>query len=217
MKISLFCNFEKKYNMLFIGIAGGSGSGKTTVVKKILQSLPASSVSILSQDAYYKDNGHLSPEDRSKINFDHPDSVEFTLLVEHMDLLRNGKPVDMPIYSYITCSRSKETIPIMPKRVVIIEGILILTDETLRDRLDIKVFVDADSDDRLIRIIRRDIEERGRSFSQVLDHYETWVKPMYHTFIEPTKRFADIIVPQGGSNLVAIDILSRCINQKLHE
>ncbi len=203
--------------MLFIGIAGGSGSGKTTVVKKILESLPASSVSILSQDAYYKDNGHLSPEDRSKINFDHPDSVEFTLLVEHMDLLRKGNPVEMPIYSYITCSRSKETIPVKPKRVVIIEGILILTDEALRERLDIKVFVDADSDDRLIRIIRRDIEERGRSFSQVLDHYETWVKPMYHTFIEPTKRFADIIVPQGGSNLVAIDILSRCIHQKLHE
>jgi len=203
--------------MLFIGIAGGSGSGKTTVVKKILESLPASSVSILSQDAYYKDNGHLSPEERSKINFDHPDSVEFPLLVEHMDRLRKGTSVDMPIYSYITCSRSKETIPILPKRVVIIEGILILTDETLRNRLDIKVFVDADSDDRLIRIIRRDIEERGRSFSQVLDHYETWVKPMYHTFIEPTKRFADIIVPQGGSNLVAIDILSRCIHQKLHE
>jgi uridine kinase len=203
--------------MLFIGIAGGSGSGKTTVVKKILESLPASSVSILSQDAYYKDNGHLSLEERSKINFDHPDSVEFTLLVEHMDLIRKGQPVEMPIYSYITCSRSKETIPIVPKRVVIIEGILILTDEELRNRLDIKVFVDADSDDRLIRIIRRDIEERGRSFSQVLDHYEKWVKPMYHTFIEPTKRFADIIVPQGGSNIVAIDILSRCIHQKLHE
>jgi len=203
--------------MLFIGIAGGSGSGKTTVVKKILESLPESSVSILSQDAYYKDNGHLSQEERSKINFDHPDSVEFTLLVEHMDRLRQGQQIEMPIYSYITCSRNKETIPVFPKRVVIVEGILILTDEELRKRLDIRVFVDADSDDRLIRIIRRDIEERGRSFSQVLDHYETWVKPMYQTFIEPTKRFADIIVPQGGMNVVAIDILSQCINQKLRE
>lgn len=203
--------------MLFIGIAGGSGSGKTTVVRKILESLPDSSVSILSQDAYYKDNGHLSPEERSKINFDHPDSVEFSLLVQHMDMLRNGHPVEMPIYSYITCSRKQETITVFPKRVVIIEGILILTDEELRNRLDIKVFVDADADDRLIRIIRRDIEERGRSFLQVLEHYETWVKPMYHTFIEPTKRFADIIVPQGGSNIVAIDILSRCIHQKLSE
>lgn len=202
--------------MLFIGIAGGSGSGKTTVVKKILQSLPDASVSILSQDAYYRDNGHLAPEQRSKINFDHPDSVEFPLLVEHMDILKSGSEIHMPIYSYITCTRSSETILVQPRRVVIVEGILILTDEELRKRLDIKVFVDADTDDRLIRIIRRDIEERGRNFSQVLDHYETWVKPMYHTFIEPTKRFADLIIPQGGSNLVAIDILSQCIHQKLN-
>jgi len=201
--------------MIFIGIAGGSGSGKTTVVKKILESLPDSSVSILSQDAYYKDNGHLSAEERSKINFDHPDSVEFSLLVKHMDKLKKGEDIPMPIYSYITCSRNKETIPVLPRSVVIVEGILILTNSELRKRLDIKVFVDADPDDRLIRIIRRDIEERGRSFSQVLDHYETWVKPMYQTFIEPTKRFADIIVPQGGSNHVAINILSSCINQRL--
>jgi uridine kinase len=204
-------------NMLFIGIAGGSGSGKTTVVNKIIHSLPSASVSILSQDAYYKDNGHLNAEERAQINFDHPDSIEFSLLVKHMDMLKNGNSIEMPIYSYITCSRNKETIPIEPKRVVIIEGLLILTNKALRDRLDIKVFVDADSDDRLIRIVRRDIEERGRSFSQVLDHYEKWVKPMYHTFIEPTKRFADIIVPQGGSNIVAIDILSRCIHQNLFE
>lgn len=202
--------------MIFIGIAGGSGSGKTTVVKKILQSLPKSSVSILSQDAYYKDNGHLSQEERAAINFDHPDSIEFPLIVKHIDELKRGNSIDMPIYSYITCSRSKETITVSPKRVIIIEGILILTNKQLRDRLDIKVFVDADPDDRLIRIIRRDIEERGRSFSQVLDHYEAYVKPMYHTFIEPTKRYADLIVPQGGSNIVAIDILSQCIHQKLN-
>ena len=202
--------------MLFIGITGGSGSGKTTVVNKILQSLPECSASILSQDAYYKDNGHLSEEERAKINFDHPDSVEFPLLVDHMDRLKKGEQVAMPTYSYISCSRSKETIPVHPRRVVIVEGILILTNKELRKRLDIMVFVDADPDDRLIRIIKRDIEERGRDFSQVLDHYELWVKPMYHTFIEPTKRFADLIIPQGGSNIIAIDILSQYINQKLN-
>jgi len=202
--------------MVLIGIAGGSGSGKTTVVKKILQSLPKSAVSIISQDAYYKDNGHLSAEERAKINFDHPDSIEFPLMVKHLDELRSGKSINMPIYSYITCTRSSEFIPVKPTKVVIIEGILVLTNKQLRDRLDIKVFVDADPDDRLIRIVKRDIEERGRNFLQVLDHYETWVKPMYHTFIEPTKRYADLIVPQGGSNNVAINILSECINQKLY-
>lgn len=202
--------------MVFIGIAGGSGSGKTTVVKRILEALPKSSVSIISQDSYYKDNGHLSEEERAKINFDHPDSIEFSLMVKHLDQLKNGNNIQMPIYSYITCTRSKEFIEVTPKKVIIIEGILVLTNKQLRDRLNIKVFVDADSDDRLIRIIKRDIEERGRNFKQVIEHYETWVKPMYHTFIEPTKRYADLIVPQGGSNDVAINILSECINQKLY-
>ncbi len=201
--------------MLVIGIAGGSGSGKTTVVKKIATSLPASSVTIISQDAYYKDNGHLSVEARSKINFDHPSSIEFGLLIKHLDQLKKGNPIDMPIYSYLTCARAKETIPIEPKRVIIVEGILIFTNIKLLERFNVKVFVDAEADDRLIRIIKRDMEERGRSLNDVLNHYEKWVKPMHFKFIEPTKRYADIVVPQGGTNHVAIDVISSKIKMKL--
>lgn len=193
--------------MIIIGIAGGSGCGKTTVVKKIVEQLPKKSVAIISQDAYYRDNGHLSPEERAKINFDHPSSIEFSLLINHIDRLREGNSIGMPIYSYLTCARAKETVTIEPKKVVIVEGILILTNPRLRKKLDIKVFVDADSDDRLMRIIRRDLEERGRSFRQVLDHYEQFVKPMHLQFIEPNKRYADIVIPQGGRNKIAIDIL----------
>ncbi|MBK9292296.1 MAG: uridine kinase [Bacteroidetes bacterium] len=201
--------------MLVIGIAGGSGSGKTTVVKKIIRALPNSSVSVISQDSYYKDNGHLSAEERKKINFDHPSSIEFELLIEHLDQLRQGHTIQMPIYSYVTCARSKETIPVQPTKVVIVEGILILTNEQLRQRMDIKIYVDADGDDRLMRIIQRDIEERGRSFMDVLRHYETFVKPMHLQFIDPTKRFADIIIPQGGANQVAIDIVASRIRMNL--
>jgi len=201
--------------MLVIGIAGGSGSGKTTVVKTIMKRFKKSEVSLLSQDAYYRDNGHLSAEERAKINFDHPSSIEFKLLSEHLDRLKEGENIDMPIYSYVTCARSKETIPIEPTKVVIVEGILVLSNPSLRKRLDIKVFVDADSDDRLMRIIKRDIEERGRSFMQVLDHYDKYVKPMHLTFIEPSKRYADIIVPQGGANKVAIDILTSRVRENI--
>ncbi len=203
--------------MLIIGIAGGSGSGKTTVVKKIIKSLPKNSVALISQDAYYRNNGHLSPEERAKINFDHPSSIEFSLLVEHIDLLKKGETIGMPIYSYLTCARAKETIPVEPKKVIIVEGILILTNARLRNRLDIKAFVDADADDRLMRIIWRDIEERGRSFKEVLDHYERFVKPMHLLFIEPNKRYADIIIPEGGKNQIAIDILTSRIKEKLME
>jgi len=203
--------------MLIIGIAGGSGSGKTTVVKKIIESLPSNSVSVISQDSYYRDSGHLSSEKRSKINFDHPSSIEFKLLVNHIDQLKEGKTIDMPIYSYLTCTRAKETMPVNPKKVIIVEGILILANQSLRKRLDIKVFVDADDDDRLMRIIWRDIEERGRSFKEVLDHYERFVKPMHLLFIEPNKRYADIIIPQGGENQIAIDILTSKIKMKLNE
>ncbi len=202
-------------SMLIIGIAGGSGCGKSTVVKQIVKKLPKDSVSILPQDSYYKDNGHLSPEERAKINFDHPSSIEFNLLIKHLDMLREGETVGMPIYSYLTCARAKETIPVAPREVVIVEGILIMSNPRLRERMDIKVFVDADADDRLMRIIRRDIEERGRSFTQVLDHYDKYVKPMHLQFIEPTKRYADIIVPQGGANHVAIDILTSRIKMNL--
>jgi uridine kinase len=203
--------------MLVIGIAGGSGSGKTTVVDKIIQRLPSSSVSVISQDSYYWDNGHLSPREKKMINFDHPDSIEWELLIHDLDLLIAGYPVEMPVYSYVACARSKETIPVLPKRVIIIEGILILTNEQLRNRFNVKVFVDADADDRLIRIIQRDILERGRSVETVLAHYETFVKPMHLQFIEPSKRYADLIIPQGGENEVAIDLLAARINWKLNE
>lgn len=201
--------------MLVIGIAGGSGSGKTTVVRKIIRALPNSSVSVISQDAYYKDNGHLSAEERKKINFDHPSSIEFELLIRHLDELKQGSTIQMPVYSYVTCARAKETIPVQPTRVVIVEGILVLTNEHLRERMDIKIYVDADGDDRLMRIIQRDIDERGRSFMDVLRHYETFVKPMHLQFIDPTKRFADIIIPQGGANQVAIDVVASRIRMNL--
>ncbi len=197
--------------MLIIGIAGGSGSGKSTVVRKILEELPAECVTVISQDSYYKDNGHLSAEERAKINFDHPSAIEFNLLVKHLDMLREGHTIPMPIYSYLTCARAKETIPTIPREVIIVEGILILSNPRMRERMDIRIFVDADGDDRLMRIIRRDIEERGRSFSEVLDHYDRFVKPMHLQFIEPTKRYADIIVPQGGENKVAIEVIRSMI------
>jgi len=202
--------------MLIIGIAGGSGSGKSTVVNQIIRHLPKDAVSVIPQDAYYRDNGHLSPEERARINFDHPSSIEFNLLIKHLDELKSGTSVDMPIYSYVTCARAKETIPVFPREVIIVEGILVLTNPRLRKRMDIKIFVDADGDDRLMRIIWRDIEERGRSFQQVLQHYEKFVKPMHLQFIEPTKRYADIIVPQGGQNHVAIDVLASRIKMHLH-
>jgi uridine kinase len=201
--------------MLIIGIAGGSGSGKSTVVNRIIKQLHKQTVTVIPQDAYYKDNGHKSAEERAKINFDHPSSIEWNLLIRHLDLLRAGNPIEMPMYSYVTCARSTETIPVKPSKVIIVEGILILTNPRLRNRFDIKIYVDADGDDRLMRIIWRDIEERGRSFQQVLKHYDKYVKPMHLQFIEPTKRYADIIVPQGGQNKVAIEILSSRI--KTHE
>jgi len=203
--------------MLILGIAGGSGCGKTTVVKKMVNSLPKDSVAVISQDFYYKDNGHLSAEERAKINFDHPASIEFNLLIKHLEMLRTGQSIEMPIYSYLTCARAKETIPVKPKKVIILEGILIYTNARLRKLLDIMAFVDADADDRLMRIIWRDIEERGRSFKEVLDHYEKFVKPMHLQFIEPTKRYADIIVPQGGENDIAIDILASRIKLNLEK
>ena len=201
--------------MLIIGIAGGSGSGKTTVVKKLIRALPNSSVSVISQDSYYRDNGFLSPEEKKKINFDHPNSIEFELLIKHLDQLRQGNNIDMPIYDYVTCARSSETAEVTPTRVIIVEGILVLTNSELRERMDIKIFVDTDSDERLMRIIRRDIEERGRTFIDVLKHYETFVKPMHMQFIDPTKRFADIIIPEGGANQVAIDIVASRIRMYL--
>ncbi len=201
--------------MLIIGIAGGTGSGKTTVVKKIIEKLSTDEIAVLSQDSYYKDNSSLPIEERQKINFDHPDSLEFSLLTKHLNQLREGKAIKQPLYSYLTCTRAKKTINIEPKQVIIVEGILILYNKNLRDLFDIKVFVHADADDRLNRVIKRDIIERGRSVNTVLERYEESVKPMHLQFIEPSKRYADIIVPQGGNNKVAIDILARYIERKL--
>ena len=201
--------------MYIIGIAGGSGSGKTSVVKKVIQALSSDKVSVLSQDAYYWDNGHLTQEQREQINFDHPSSIEFSLLVNDIKKLQSGDTVHMPIYSYVTCSRSKETIPVEPCEVLIVEGILIYTCPELCDLLDLKVFVDTGADDRIIRIIQRDVNERGRGLDKSIKHYETYVKPMHEMFIEPTKRLADIIIPVGGHNEKGVDILTSKIKQTL--
>ncbi len=201
--------------MLTVGIAGGTGSGKTTVVRKLIEMLPPGEVVILPQDSYYKDNSQISIEERQKINFDHPDSVEWPLLMAHLAELRAGRPIEMPIYSYLTCLRSKETILIKPAKVVVVEGILILVDPGLRSMLDIKVFVDADADDRLGRVIQRDIVERGRSVLAVLERYNVTVKPSHLQFIEPSKRYADIIIPGGGENLVGIEVLRTIVEKHL--
>jgi len=201
--------------MLIVGIAGGTGSGKTTVVRKVMEVFPNNEVTVIPQDAYYKDNGHIPLEERQKINFDHPDSLEFSLLIDHLEQLRRGRTIEMPIYSYLTCLRSEETITVRPSRVVIVEGILVLADAGLRNILDIKVYVDADADDRLGRVIRRDIEERGRDVVKVLARYHDTVKPSHLQFIEPSKRYADIIIPGGGENQVGIEVLITIIRQHL--
>ena len=179
--------------------------------------LPEGSVSVIAQDSYYWDNGHLSPEEKKKINFDHPDSIEWELLTRHLDLLSDGHAIEMPTYSYVDCARLDKTISIKPTNVTIVEGILIFTNAELRSRFNVKTFVDADADDRLSRIMSRDIIDRGRDVADVLRHYYAFVKPMHLQFIEPTKRYADIIVPQGGENHVAIDILASKIKTRLSE
>jgi uridine kinase len=213
----LITTFDYKNSdfMLIVGIAGGTGSGKTTVVRKLIDMLPQEKVVILPQDSYYKDNQGIALEERQKINFDHPDAVEFTLLIEHLKMLKEGKSIEMPLYSYLTCLREKETIPVAPADVVVVEGILVLVDAGLREMLDIKVFVDADADDRLGRVIQRDIVERGRSVLTVLDRYHDTVKPSHLQFIEPSKRYADIIIPGGGDNIVGIDVLKTIIEKHL--
>ena len=201
--------------MLIVGIAGGTGSGKTTVVRKIIESLPAGEVVLLPQDSYYKDSSHVPVEERQNINFDHPDAFDWHLLSRHVAQLREWKSIEQPTYSYLTCTRQAETIHIEPRKVVIIEGILSLFDKRLRSMMDLKVFVDADPDERLIRVIQRDVVERGRTAEAVMDRYIRVLKPMHQQFIEPCKRYADLIVPEGGSNQVAIDILTMYINTHL--
>ena len=202
---------------MVIGIAGGSGSGKTTVVSAICNKLKGN-VAVISQDSYYKDLGDKSDEEKRNNNFDHPDAIDWKLLCEQLAELKKGKAVEQPVYSYISCSRSKtETVRVEPADVIIIEGILIFSCKQLRDQLDIKIFVDADDDDRLMRVMARDISERGKDVHWVIERYSRTVKPMYLQFIEPSKRYADIIVPQGGHNTVAIDILCATIEKSLNE
>ncbi|WP_196892120.1 uridine kinase [Aureivirga marina] len=201
--------------MLIIGIAGGTGSGKTTVVNKIIKDLPQDEVCIISQDHYYNETNELSFEERTKINFDHPKSIDFDLLVSHLKELKKGNTIEQPIYSFVAHNRLEDTINTHPKKVLIVEGILIFNNRELRDLCDIKVFVHADADERLIRRLRRDITERGRTIDEVLNRYQDTLKPMHQQFIEPTKSFADIIIPNDKFNTVAIDIVRTVINERL--
>ncbi|HXJ97830.1 MAG TPA: uridine kinase [Gelidibacter sp.] len=201
--------------MLIIGIAGGTGCGKTTVVNQILTELPEGEVGVISQDSYYKDTSHLSFEERTEINFDHPRSIDFELLESHLKDLRQGKDIQQPIYSFIKHNRTGDTVLTHPRKVMIVEGILILTNPELRDMFDIKIFVHADSDERLIRRLKRDIMERGRDLDEVLARYKSTLKPMHEQFIEPMKEYADIIIPNNKYNTVAIDIVKSIINERL--
>jgi uridine kinase len=201
--------------MLIIGIAGGTGSGKTTVVNQIIEELKNEEVDVISQDSYYQDTSHLSFEDRKKINFDHPKSIDFDLLVQHLKDLKAGKNIQQPVYSFKEHNRTGETIEIEPRKVIIVEGILILTHPEIREMFDIKIYVHADSDERLIRRLKRDIADRGRDLDEVLTRYQTTLKPMHQQFIEPTKEFADIIIPTNRYNTVAVDIVQTIIRQRL--
>ncbi|MBP5561803.1 MAG: uridine kinase [Muribaculaceae bacterium] len=202
--------------MFIIGIAGGTGSGKTTVVRKIMERLPEGEVCFISQDNYYKDSSHIPIEERQKINFDEPAAFDWPLLIEHLKALKAGKAVEVPTYSYLTCTRQEETVHMEPHDVVLIEGILVLSDPRVRKMMDIKVFVDADGDDRLIRVISRDCVERGRTPEMVIERYQRVLKPMHMQHIEPTKRYANIIVPEGGHNEVAINLLTDYIKSRLN-
>ena len=201
--------------MLIMGIAGGTGSGKTTVVNQIVQELPEGEVTVISQDSYYRDTSHLSYDERIKINFDHPRAIDFELLCTHLEQLRAGETIEQPVYSFVKHNRTKDVVITHPRKVVIVEGILILTHPEIRDLFDIKIFVHADSDERLIRRLKRDIAERGRDLDEVLNRYQTTLKPMHQQFIEPTKEFADLIIPNNRYNTVAIDIVRTIINQRL--
>ncbi|MDV7185820.1 uridine kinase [Lutibacter sp. TH_r2] len=201
--------------MLILGIAGGTGSGKTTVVNQILNELPADEVCVISQDSYYNKTSGLSYDERTKINFDHPKAIDFDLLVEHISELKSGKIIEQPVYSFVTHNRVEDTLITHPRKVIIVEGILIFNSKRLRDLFDIKIFVHADTDERLIRRIRRDITERGRDVNEVLNRYQTTLKPMHQQFIEPTKNYADIIIPNDRYNTVAVDIVRTVISNKL--
>jgi uridine kinase len=201
--------------MLIIGIAGGTGSGKTTVVHQIMNQLPDAEVGVISQDSYYKKTTNLSYDERALINFDHPRAIDFDLLVTHLQELKAGKTIQQPVYCFVTHNRTEDSITTHPRKVLIVEGILILAHPELRDLFDIKIYVHADADERLIRRLKRDIAERGRDMEEVLNRYQQTLKPMHEQFIEPTKAFADVIIPNNKYNTVAIDMLRSVINQKI--
>jgi len=201
--------------MLIIGIAGGTGSGKTTVVQQIVEELPEDEVCVISQDSYYKDTSDMSYEERVRINFDHPQAIDFDLLVGHLQDLRNGDSIEQPVYSFVEHNRTGDTVTTYPKKVIIVEGILILTHPEIREMFDVKLFVHADSDERLIRRLKRDMAERGRDLNEVLTRYQSNLKPMHEQFIEPTKEFADIIIPTNKYNTVAVKLIRSIIHQKL--
>ena len=203
--------------MLIIGIAGGTGCGKTTVVNQIIDELPNEKVGVISQDSYYNDLSHLSLEERRKTNFDHPNSIDFELLEKHLKALRNGESIEQPVYSFLECNRTEKTILTHPTKVMIVEGILIMTNPAIRQMFDIKIFVHADTDERHIRRLKRDVNERGWNLNETLEKYQTVIKPMHEQFIEPTKEYADIIIPNNKYNTVAVDIVRSIINEKLTE
>ena len=201
--------------MLIIGIAGGTGSGKTTVVKKIVDSLPKDTVAVIPQDSYYNDQGHLPVEVRKKTNFDHPDAFEWPLFAQQIAELRAGRAIEQPTYSYLTCTRLPETVHVEPREVIIVEGIMTLYDKELRDLMDLKIFVDAEPDERLLRVIERDIAERGHPLEMLIGKYRNVLKPMHDEFIEPTKQYADIIIPNGGENARAVAMMQLYIMSAL--
>ena len=203
--------------MTIIGIAGGTGSGKTTVVKKIVEALPPHYVAVVPLDSYYNDTTEMTEEERHAINFDHPDAFDWKLLIKQVNELRKGNAIEQPTYSYLKCNRLPETIHVEPKPVIIIEGIMTLLNKKLREMMDLKIFVDADSDERLIRNIQRDIVERGRDVKMVVDRYLEVLKPMHEQFIEPTKRYADVIIPQGGENVKGIDMVCKFIERLMQQ
>lgn len=201
--------------MFIIGIAGGSGSGKTTLVNSILKRVPYDQISIITQDSYYKDSGHLPMEQRKELNFDHPDSIEWDLLLSDIQKLKNGQAIESPTYSYITCTRQEETIPIEPKKILLIEGILIFTCKQLCEEMDMRIYLEVDADHRLSRIIERDMESRGRTAQDVIERYYKTVRPMYEEFIRPSRRHADMLVVGGGLNVAAAKFISSAITAKL--
>ncbi len=210
-------NFNIRFVIMIIGIAGGTGSGKTTVVRKILESLEESTVAVIPQDSYYNDQSHLPLDVRKKTNFDHPDAFEWSLLSKHIAELKAGRAIEQPTYSYLTCTRLEDTVHVEPKEVIIVEGIMALYDKNIRDQMDLKIFVDATPDERLLRVIVRDIAERGHPLEMLIDKYRNVLKPMHDEFIEPTKQYADIIIPNGGNNVQAIEMMRMYITAAVKE